>query len=353
MTNLLQRAREEGNPLIDSGSATFIWQETGGLENSGVHLISDLHRWEEAPQPLKKSGPRTRALTIDLPHDTYLEYAFYDPVRKERFADPLNKHKVFNGIGSYNHFFYMPGAEPTPYVKLPQAGLRGTITRHTLQVDYPFTFKKSRRVYLYHPPVQTAVPLLIIYDGLDYFHRGRLANIVDNLIAAGLIQPLALAFLQNGGSRARFLEYDCSDLTISYLKQYIIPLAERELNLLDHTQHPGVHGILGSSMGGRMAAFTALRAQEIFGRAICQAGAYQYFDGEAVLMDMVRHMPRTGVRFWLDCGRLDFLLEASRNFAALLEEKRCAYIYKENGGAHNQTTWRNAAAEALQHLFPA
>ena len=40
-----------------------------------------------------------------------------------------------------------------------------------------------RTVYLYHPPVETPVPLLFVYDGYDYLHRARLNVIVDNLIA--------------------------------------------------------------------------------------------------------------------------------------------------------------------------
>jgi enterochelin esterase family protein len=349
VTDLLQRVREKGNPLVNEGSATFVWHG-----KQGVHLISDLSRWENAPQALKKIAPETWATTLELPVDAYLEYAFYDPQSEERLPDPFNKkNKVFNGLGDFNHFFYMPGVEPTPYTELPQTGLRGKITRHTLQVDFPFTVKKIRHIYLYRPPVDTAVPLLVVYDGLDYMRRGRLANIVDNLTNKGLMQPIALAFLPNGGSRGRFQEFDCSRLTTEYLKQYILPLARKELNLQDHERHPGIHGILGSSMGGLMAAFTALREPQIFGRALCQAGAYQYFAGDAIIMDMVRFMPRPEIKLWLDCGRFDFLLDANRNFVALLQEKGYEFRYKENGGAHNQTTWRNAAVEGLQFLFPA
>jgi enterochelin esterase-like enzyme len=349
VTDLLQRVRQEGSPLINEGSATFVWHE-----KQGVHLISDLHGWENAPQALKKVAPKTWTITLELPQDAYLEYAFYNPQSEDRFLDPFNKNnKVFNGLGNFNNFFYMPGAEPTPYTELPQTGLRGEITRHTLQVDFPFTYKKKRNIYLYQPAVDTGVPLLVVYDGLDYLRRGRLAYIVDNLASKGLMQPIALALLPNGGSRGRFQEFDCSSLTTEYLKQYILPLARKELNLLNHQQHPGVHGIMGSSMGGLMAAFTALRDPQIFGRAVCQAGAYQHFAGDAVIMDMVRFMPRPEVKLWLDCGRFDFLLDANRNFVALLQEKGYEIRYKENGGAHNQTTWRNTAVEGLQFLFPA
>jgi hypothetical protein len=77
VTDLLQRVRQEGSPLINEGSATFVWHE-----KQGVHLISDLHGWENAPQALKKVAPKTWTITLELPQDAYLEYAFYNPQAK-------------------------------------------------------------------------------------------------------------------------------------------------------------------------------------------------------------------------------------------------------------------------------
>ncbi len=60
------------------------------------------------------------------------------------------------------------------------------------------------------------MPLLAVYDGLDYFRRGKLTEIVDNLIAAKRIRPVAIAFLQNGGQQARMVEYGCSQTTLGF-----------------------------------------------------------------------------------------------------------------------------------------
>ena len=234
---LLERARRDGHPLIDGGKVTFLWEGDGAPQ-----LIDDLHYWEEHPQKLTRLSPRLWACSFDLPLDAYLEYAFYDPAAKQRLRDPLNRHRVFNGIGDYNHFFYMPAAGPSPLTRRQPDIPRGSLTVHTVETGM-LKFPGTRRIHLYHPPVRERVPLLIVYDGLDYLRRGRLPVIVDNLIAARRIRPLAMAFLPNGGP-SRGVEYACSDATLDWIEHEVLPLAERELNLVDLKRHPAAFGVL-------------------------------------------------------------------------------------------------------------
>ncbi len=342
---LLQDAHKHSNPLINDNTVTLLWQ---GL--TAPHLISDLHGWEENPQPLAQLEKGLWSISFPLASDAYLEYAFYDPSTKKRFADPLNNKTIYNGVGGHNQFFYMPAATvPTPYTKLPADGLRGKLTRHTVDSRY-VTTSTSRTVYLYQPPVKQAVPLLVVYDGLDYLRRGRLAAIVDNLIAEKRIQPLALAFTQSK-PQSRTIEYGCAEPTLGFLLSQVLPLASRELNLVDYEKHPGAHGVLGASMGGLMSVFTALQLPHVFGKALSQSGAFILWEHESLAMQMVRHFPRPDLKLWLDCGRLDFLLDANRKMSALLVEKGYEVVYQENGGAHNYTTWRNSCAHALEVIF--
>lgn len=331
------------NPLITNTTVTFTWHG-----ETAPAFISDLHGWQN-PQPLTQTEQGVWTLSFDLPANAYLEYAFYDPQTRKRLPDPLNRRRVYNGVGSWNHFFYMPEAAPTPWANQPKGGLRGTLTRHVLPAER-LTASKQRAVWLYHPPTRDPLPLLVVYDGADYLRRGRLAVIVDNLIAARRIRPLGIAFVPNGGP-ARMVEYGQADPTLLFITQRVLPLAARELNLIDHEKQPGAHGVMGASMGGLMSIFTALRLPDVFGKAISQAGAFLLFDQETTTMQMVRHFPPPRVRLWLDCGMMDFLREANRQMAALLAAQGYDFTYCENSGAHNYTTWRNACPEAIQALF--
>jgi enterochelin esterase family protein len=342
--SLLAIVKKQGNPLIEGNQVTFVWEGDWAPQ-----LISDLHGWEDNPQALARVKKGVWSLSFDLARNAYLEYAFYDPESKKRFPDPFNPKSVYNGVGGHNHFVYMPEAAPTPYTRLPEGGLRGKVTRHTIEAEY-VTASRERRVYLYRPPVRSQVPLLVVYDGLDYFRRGKLTEIVDNLIAEKRIRPLAVAFLQNGG-KARTVEYGCSEPTLGFVMGPVLSLASKELKLLDYEKHPGAHGIMGASMGGLMSVYTALRLPEVFGKALSQAGAFEIWEKRSIVMQMVQHFPKPNLKLWLDCGAMDFLREPNRAMATLLKEKGHEVTYFENGGAHNYTTWRDSCVAGLEWLF--
>ena len=107
---LIERARREGHPLIENNRVTFLWEG-----DSAPRLIDDLHGWDEHPQKMRRVSPDLWAVSFDLARDAYLEYSFYDPATKSRLRDPLNKKRIWNGVGDYNHFFYLPEASPSPW----------------------------------------------------------------------------------------------------------------------------------------------------------------------------------------------------------------------------------------------
>jgi len=349
--NLISRAQTEGHPLIDGNRVTFLRQG-----DSAPLLIDDLHGWDDHPQKMRRVSPRLWAVSFDLTRDAYLEYAFLDPstgsgqspATKTRLRDPLNKRRIWNGINAYNHFFYMPEAAPSPWTIRQRDIPRGVISSHVTDT-WIMKFSGKRAVKLYHPPTKERVPLLIVYDGPDYLSRGRLPLIVDNLIAAKRIRPIAMAFLPNGGAR-RGAEYACSDATLAWIEHDVLPLANRELKLLDIKKHPGAFGVLGASFGGLMSVYTGLRLPEIFGRVLSQAAAFEMDGRDFVAVDLIRHSP-SRPRIYMDVGAMDFLLEDNRRMLPLIHEKNFDLTYHEHGGAHNYTSWRDHVHHGLETMF--
>jgi enterochelin esterase-like enzyme len=341
--DLLARAQTGGYPLIDGNKATFLWQ---GM--SVPHLIDDLHDWEEHPQKMRRVSPELWACSYDLPRDAYFEYAFYDLETKTRLRDPLNPRRVWNGLGNYNHYFYMPEASPSPLTRRQPAVPCGSVSRHNVQT-WMVAFPGHRRVALYHPPTRERVPLLVVYDGPDYLRRGHLPVIVDNLIAQQRIRPIAMAFLPNGGPR-RGLEYACSDATLAWIEHDVLPLAQRELNLLDVKKEPGAFGVLGASFGGLMSMYTGLRLPEIFGRVLSQSPVFETEGRDFVAVDLIRHAPARP-KIYMDVGSFDFLLEDNRRILPLLRERGFDVTYHEYGGAHNYTSWRDHVHLGLERMF--
>lgn len=341
---LIEQAKKYGNPIIEGNQVTFIW-----VGRTAPYLIDDIHMWEDNPQKMSRIEKGLWAYSIDLPRTTYLEYAFYNPRKEQRFQDPLNKNTVFNGFGHDNNFLYMPENFSTELAMRKKNIPRGKLTHHLVDTSM-LADDGQRDIVLYHPPVSKPVPLIIVYDGASYLERGKLNVIVDNLIHEKRIQPIAMAFLQNGGDH-RSVEYACSDATIMWLDNTVIPLARKRLNLLDITKHPGAYGVLGSSFGGLMSMYTGLRMPEIFGNVICQSGVFESEGRDFVAVDLMRAKRSRETKIWMDIGQFDFLLEDNRRIQPILRENGYDVTYREFNGGHNYTCWRDEVWRGLERLF--
>jgi enterochelin esterase-like enzyme len=348
----IQRAKDSGNPVIDGNEATFIWEG-----DTAPQLMGDWDGWD-APRSFKRVSPRLQPAsaksiwycTLSLPRDAYIEYALHDTVTQKRFLDPFNHRSVNNGMGSRNNFFYMPDTMPSPFVMRRADVSGGALTSHRVETRW-LRDDYERNIYLYRPPVNTPVPLLVVYDGQDYIQRGKLATIVDNLIADKRIQPIAMAFLPSA-SRWRNVEYACSDATILWLDQIIMPLASEQLNLLDIKKHPSAYGVLGSSLGGTMSLYTGLRMHDVFGKVLCQSGAFMIESRDFAVVDLVKHHQARDINIWMDVGQLDGLFEDNQHMYALLKEKRYEVTCREYVGGHNFTAWRDDLWRGLEAMFP-
>jgi len=358
-SSTIQRAKTSGNPVIHGDRVTFIWEG-----KSAPTLTSDLNRWDDKPRRFKRissrllpasaiSSPLGKSIwscSLTVPRDAYLEYAFHDPVTQKNFLDPLNRKSVNNGTGDRNNFFYMPETMPSPFAMRRADVPGGTLTNHRVETGL-LREDGEREIVLYRPPVKEPAPLLIVYDGHDYLQCGKLAVIVDNLIAEKRIQPIAMAFLPNGG-RWRSVEYACSDATLHWLDQIILPLARAKLNLLDIKKQPGAYGVLGASAGGLMSMYTGLRMPNIFGKVLSQSGVSALDGRDFATVDLVKHKHALDIKIWMDVGRLEWLLEDNRRMSRLLREQGYQVSYREFSGAHNYTAWRDDVWRGLEVMFP-
>ena len=350
--SLLRRARDNGTPVIQGNRAIFVWEG-----DKAPLLVGDSTGWDERPKPFKRLSATPRrgsarpvwSCSLSVPRDAYIEYAFLTSDLGEKLLDPLNQHSTSNGLGSRNNYFYMPETMPSPFSIRRADVPTGTVTRHRVDT-WLMQDDGERDVYLYAPPAKGPVPLLVVYDGPDYLHRGRLTTIVENLIAGKRIRPIAMAFLQNGRAR-RNAEYICSDATLSWLEQAVLPLARKHLRLVNSKERPGAFGVLGASAGGISAMYTGLRMPEIFGKVLCQSGVFALDGRDLVAVDLVRYRHAPDLQIWMDIGILDDLLEDNRRMARLLLEQGYNVSYREFSGGHNYTSWRDDVWRGLEEMF--
>lgn len=329
--------------MIDGQAATFIWAGP-----RPPHWISDLNDWStEGPSRWDQVEPGVWIHTIHLPRDAYLEYGY--SLDGERLADPWNSRTKPSGMGHRNHYFYMPEAGPTPLARRRAAVAQGQVTRHVVATN-GLALGRERVVYLYRPPTAAPCPLLVVLDGGDYRRRVHLPAIVDNLIAQGRMQPIALAMVHNGGP-GRMVEYACCETHVMFLANQVLPLARQELSLVDVEAVPGAYGLCGASMGGLMALYTALRLPHIFGHVLSQSGAFGWLAHDLVVFDLIRDGPARPLRIWMDVGHFEWLLSANQRLYSLLAAKDYDIAYREYNAGHNYPAWRDDLCRGLQWLY--
>ncbi len=340
---LLERARAEGTPLIDGNTVSFVW-----AGSRPAQIISDFAGWgDHFAVDMERVSPGIWKFTLDLPSDAYIEYIFL--VEGDRVLDPFNRRKTDNGFGKYNSYFYMPRAGHTRLIRRKKAVPQGKIRALDVSGGW-FLPRGERRVYFYQPPVDAPCPLVVVWDGQEYLRRAYLPQIIDNLVAQGRIQPVALAMVENN-SPTRAAEYMCSEATLAFLERHLLPVARHHLNLVDPVQHPGSYGVLGASAGGVMALYTALRMPQVFGRVLAQSGGYTVFNYRTVIWDMVLWADPRPYKIWMCAGRYDQLLDCNREMAALLEERGFNFRYVEYTAGHNYPAWRDHLPPGLEFIF--
>ncbi|MGE5603120.1 MAG: alpha/beta hydrolase-fold protein [Nitrososphaerales archaeon] len=344
---LLQQAQTSGTPIIDGGRATFLWQG-----DPPPYLVGDFNDWDaDHAAHWSQVEEDLWSFSLEFPPDAYIEYALLlEPREDSRTPDSFNDRTAPNGLGHINHYFYMPQGRPTPLIGRAPGVPQGKLSRHRIDNDCLLADGK-RWVHLYRPPVDHPVPLVVVYDAQDYLTRGRITQIVDNLIAQGRIQPIALALADNGKA-ARGIEYSCNEATITFVMTEILPLAQKRLNLVDHHQQPGAHAVLGASMAGLMAMYTGLRVPQVFGHVLSQSGAFEMGQGvQTVVSQLVRYMPRQPLKIWMDVGRYEWLLEPNRQMHALLQERGYDVTYHEYNAGHNYPAWRDDLWRGLEVAY--
>ena len=379
---------EQGAPIIEPAAesdhdmlVTMLWRAREETKNVFVFRLGDV------------SKPMVRLLDTDLWYKTFrlqkgarfiYQLATNLPDPKEwggitRFAgalrnDPFNPLQYAERINEFNPYevtftsaVELPSAEPQTWNVVRPTVPKGQVRRDK------FTSKilgNERPIWIYTPHGYAAgkkpYPLLVLTDGGVYVNTARVATILDNLIAAGLIPPLVAVMVENPD---RWRELSCSSAYADFLAQEIVPWARVNYRATDR---PAQTIIGGASLGGLQAAFVGLKHSEVFGNVLSQSGSFQWKpEGEKESEWLTRQFaasPRLPLRFSLEAGLLEgtwwwrslvpmpangpplvdpTTLAANINLRDTLQTKGYAVHYTEFNGNHGMLNWRGTLASHL------
>lgn len=384
----------EGTPLIERDAeqpdrclVTFLWRET---EPTEAVLVRELVTWLPNEQRQMQRLPNS-----DL---WYLSWYFHPGVRNTyefvvRLAgssddtsiwlyatgvpDPLNKHREASDWQDVadpadlqlDSILVLPDAEPLPWLVRDPAIATGTVSEHQFVSQL---LGNERRVWVYEPaerPVDEPLGFMLIFDG-EKHHSAT--TILDNLIAAGRIPPLAAIFVHQLDIRS--FELTCNPTFSRAMVEELVPWARETFNL---TSDPERTIINGRSFGGLCSAYTALKHPDVFGNVLMQSGSCWYhpdvilgyrtstpfgpdevygvaMQTPTIITDYVES-PRVPLRIYQEVGSHElgppptrwWQIFASRHFRDVVRSKGYDFHYREYNGGHDDAWWRGTLADGL------
>ncbi len=307
-----------------------------------THILSDLSDWERRPQVL--SG----ALRLDLPNDVYFEYAFLDADGQQR-PDPNNSTWAQNPWYPAARAIIGPAYKPDPYAEPDEALGRGRVQRHRLNSQ---ALGQLRRITVYTPKAyeHQALPCILVQDGVAYYRIGKLHLVLEALLAKGLVRPAHLVFIE---PTKREKDYLYNPKYGDFLVQELLPLLKTQLR-------PSTERILmGASSGALASATIALKHPDLFQAVIAQSGAFLgtpeepdvYQSKRSWLLAELIQRDALPLRWYSDCGTLEWLTDINRRLAEVLTQKGYDHCYRERSAGHNWMNWRNGLGSALRFVL--
>jgi glycosidase/predicted alpha/beta superfamily hydrolase len=292
------------------------------------------------------------------------------------------------GADVANHSFTVPATGATSYVGMvprwrdgsprprPQPSATASVSILTDSFAVP-QLSRTRRVWLYLPPgyatSQARYPVLYMHDGQNVFDaRTSFAGewgvdeTLDSLHALGAPDAIVVA-VDNGGQK-RFDEYSPwlnqkygggqGDAYVDFLVQTLKPYIDQHYRTLPDRLHTGV---AGSSMGGLISLYAALKYPDVFGRV----GAFSpaFWVAPEIYAAARRASPRPGTRIYVVTGGQegDTPDVYVRDHQRMVDTLRAAgFTIGEGGdvrtavrgdGRHAEWFWRREFPAAYEWLF--
>lgn len=279
--------------------------------------------------------------------------------------DPSNPY-VVRDVATQMNYFIVGGGRGDLY--MAQDVKHGSITR-----QWATTGGRERRMVVYTPAryedSNERYPVLYLLHGMGgdeeaWLATGRLAEIMDNLIAEGKAKEM-IVVMTNGCTRhvaapgysheGMWLPYMSGSMDgsfealfpdiVAWVDAHYRTLASKEMRAIAGLSMGGFHSMQISKEYPEMFDYVGLFSAAIFRG---QEGVDIYSDLEAKLECQFSK----GVKlYWIAIGRDDFLYDENVKYRALLDSKHHPYTYRESEGGHVWRNWRLYISEFAPMLF--
>lgn len=297
-------------------------------------------------------------------------YSYTFSVDSLRITDPANVYQI-RDVGTVSNIFIIPGGRGDLYSvnDVPH----GTVSK--VWYDSP-SLEIKRRLTVYTPAGYEEggkrYPVFYLLHGMGgdenaWAEQGRAVQILDNLIAAGKVEPM-IVVMPNGNASEEAAPGETSrgliPPTIKLPKTMegsfeaafpeIVNFMDSHYRTIADKSHRAIAGL---SMGGYHSLHISKEYPDmfdyvgLFSAAIMPAKDVEspvYSDFEKKLKVQFEKKPAL---YWIAIGDKDFLYEANKDFRKILDSNSCPYEYFETGDGHIWKNWRLYLTKFLPRLF--
>lgn len=251
--------------------------------------------------------------------------------------------------------------------------VKSTATWNVSFVDEEFyipQFDRYRRIWIYLPPgydsTQQAYPVIYMHDGQNLFDNKssyggewQVDETLNRLFSLGYRVPIVVGIENGGIKRIDELtpwinpEYGGGqgDEYLAFIAKTLKPFIDRTYRTIPD---PSATGLAGSSLGGLISFYGALKHPNTFGRCGALSPAYWFvLDSMISFIDTLQIS--SNVRIYQNSGSMEG--EKNIQFLRLIEDKitqQTPYSITTTlieGGQHDEQTWRSDFDQAYLYLF--
>jgi enterochelin esterase family protein len=280
----------------------------------------------------------------------------------------LDRENVYTvrDVGSVMNYFIVGGGRGDMYKA--QAVPHGAVSRVWMTTE-----ESSRRMTVYTPAGYEAgyrnYPVLYLLHGMGgdeeaWVATGRVAEIMDNLIAAGRAEPM-IVVMPNGCMRhdaapgyseeGFYKPYMSGSMDGSFEEYFedVVEWVDAHYRTYPSKERRAIAGL---SMGGFHAMQISRHYPDMFDYVgLFSAAIYRGEEGvdmyENLEEGIAEQFSRGVSLYWIGIGKDDFLYEENVRFRAMLDAVDYEYEYRESEGGHTWRNWRLYLAEFAERLF--
>ncbi|MCK4664183.1 MAG: hypothetical protein KAT68_15045 [Bacteroidales bacterium] len=251
--------------------------------------------------------------------------------------------------------------------------IRSTAAENVSIVDTKFyipQLDRYRRIWIYLPPgydkTDKHYPVLYMHDGQNVFDAStsylgewEVDETLNNLAEQGYKVPIVVAI--DNGCLERFNEYSpwqyadstggFGDLYIDFIVETLKPHIDSIYRTFPDRENTG---IMGSSMGGLISAYGALKMQDVFSKAGIFSPSYSFSDSLWTFVQETRkqkHMKLYQIIGSREYGMSKYMLAMHDTLLSVGFEKSEVFSKVIKRGKHNEELWKQEFSAAYLWLF--